>query len=262
MADNLVVVRGAGDLATGVLYVLKNFGYTVVATELENPSSIRRTVSLCEAVYEGVFTVENITGERCEPGDIPAVLARGHIPVLVDPGASVIETLRPDVVVDAIIAKKNIGTAMNMAKIVVGVGPGFTAGRDVHAVVETNRGHDLGRVILNGSAQPDSGVPGVIGGYAKERVLYAPKAGRITNIKKIGDHVEAGEAVATVDGQPVLSAISGTLRGLIRDGYPVIKGFKTADVDPRDVSAHCHTISDKARLVGFGTLLAIQMLKK
>jgi len=260
MANGIVVVRGAGDIATGILYILKNFGYTTVATELEAPSSIRRTVSLCEAVYEGIYSVENITGEFCGHKDIRKVLSKGHIPVLVDPEASVIGALRPDIVVDAIIAKKNTGTSIDMAETVIGIGPGFVAGRDVHAVVETNRGHDLGRVILSGSAQADSGVPGLIGGYSKERVIYAPRAGRIKNIKNIGDHVQAGEAVAMVEGEPVLSHISGTLRGLIRDGYPVTKGFKTADVDPRDVSAHCRTISDKARLVGFGALLAIQIL--
>jgi xanthine dehydrogenase accessory factor len=262
MNNRLVVVRGAGDLATGILYILKNFGYSIVVTELAAPSAIRRTISLCEAVYEGVYSVENITGERCEAKDVPGVLAKGHIPVLVDPEAKIIQTLRPDVVVDAIIAKKNLGTTMDMAGTVIGVGPGFTAGGDVHAVVETNRGHTLGRVITEGPAQKDSGMPGVVGGYARERVIYAPASGRIKNIASIGSHVESGQTIATVNGESVRANISGILRGLIRDGYPVTDGFKTADVDPRDVPAYCYTVSDKARLIGFGTLLAIQMLSK
>ncbi len=257
-----MVVRGAGDLATGILYILKNFGYSVVATELAAPSAIRRTVSLCEAVYEGEFTVENITGELCRGKDVPRVLARGHIPVLVDPEAKIIQALKPDVVVDAIIAKKNLGTGLDMAKTVVGVGPGFTAGEDVHAVVETKRGHNLGRVILEGPAQRDSGVPGTVGGFARERVIYAPASGKIKNIAGIGSHVEAGQTIAKINDADVVANIGGTLRGLIRDGYPVTAGFKTADVDPRDVPEHCYTISDKARLIGFGTLLAIHTLSK
>ncbi len=262
MNNNLVLVRGAGDLATGIIYILKMFGFDVAAAELANPASIRRTVSLCEAVYEGTYTVEGFTAERCEPKDVTNILSKGRIPLLVDPEASIIRTLKPGIVVDAIIAKQNIGTNMGMAKIVIGAGPGFTAGRDVHAVVETNRGHNLGRVILRGSAQADSGVPGVIGGYSKERVVYAPRAGKIKTINKIGDHVEAGAVIATVEGKPVRANISGVLRGLIRDGYAVSRGFKTADVDPRDAASYCYTISDKARLVGFGVLQAIRILSK
>lgn len=262
MNENLVFVRGAGDLATGIISILKTFGFDVVAAELANPASIRRSVALCEAVYEGAYTVEGFTAERCGPRDVQNILSKGRIPLLVDPEAENIRALNPGIVVDAIIAKKNTGTNMDMAKIVIGAGPGFTAGSDVHAVVETNRGHDLGRVILQGGAQADSGVPGVIGGYAKERVVYAPRAGVIRTIKKIGDHVEAGEVIATVEGEPVRANIGGVLRGLIRDGYPVFSGFKTADVDPRDVPAHCYTISDKARLIGFGVLQAIRILSK
>jgi xanthine dehydrogenase accessory factor len=262
MNSNLVVVRGAGDLATGILYALKNFGYDVVAAELKNPSSIRRTVSLCEAVYENTYTVENVTAERSTPATIPSVLAAGRIPVVIDRDAKIIASLRPGIVVDATIAKKNIGTTIDMAPMVIGVGPGFTAGSDVHAVVETKRGHMLGRVILKGAAEPNSGIPGVVNGYAMERVIYAPREGIIQNIRQIGDHVEAGETIATVDGEAVTARISGTLRGLIRDGYHVTEGFKTADVDPRDNPSHCYTISDKARLIGFGVLLAIKMLSQ
>lgn len=262
MSTKLVIVRGAGDLATGILYTLYHFGYAVAATELEYPSSIRRTVSFSEAVYEGRYTVENVTAVRCDnPLDMNSILEEGSIPVLIDPDGKYIWEIKPDIVVDAMLAKKNLGTAMDMAKIVIGAGPGFIAGQDVHAVVETKRGHNLGRVILSGQAAADTGIPGTIAGYSKERVIYSPKAGKIRNIKKIGDFIRAGEAIATVDGDGVASNINGTLRGLIRDGYIVTKDFKIADVDPRDVYGHCFTISDKARMVGFGTLYAIHMLE-
>ena len=263
MSAKLVIVRGAGDLATGILYTLYHFGYAVAAAELQHPSSIRRTVSFSEAVYEGRFTVENVTAERCDHfADLNRILNEGNIPVLIDPEGKCIGNLKPDIVVDAILAKKNTGTNMGMAKIVIGAGPGFTAGKDVHAIVETKRGHNLGRVILSGQAQPDTGIPGTIGGYSKERVIYSPKSGIIRNIKQIGDRVRTGEAIATVDGTAIVSHIDGTLRGLIRDGYVVNEDFKIADVDPRDVHDHCFTISDKARLIGFGTLYAIHLLNK
>lgn len=262
MKAKLVVVRGAGDLATGILYTLYHFGYAVVAAELEHPSAIRRMVSFSEAVYEGRFTVENITAQRCDnPLELDSILKSGRIPILIDPQGKCIRDLSPDIVVDAILAKKNLGTSMDMAKIVIGAGPGFTAGKDVHAVVETKRGHDLGRVILSGQAERDTGIPGTVGGYSKERVIYSPKAGIINNIKKIGDSVQAGEAIAAVDGAAITSQISGILRGLIRDGFPVTQGFKIADVDPRGARDHCFTISDKARMIGFGTLHAIHMLE-
>jgi len=263
MNHKRVVVRGGGDLATGVIYILKSFGYQVIATEVEKPSAIRRSVALCEAVYDGEKTVENLTGVRCtDLTEINDVLAAGHVPVLVDPQSKIIGDIKPDIVIDAIIAKKNLGTSISMAPIVIGVGPGFVAGQDVHAVVETSRGHQLGRMILEGSAMPNTGVPGVIGGYSLERVIYAPKSGIIKCINKIGDHVQASETIATVEGVPVKTKISGILRGIIRDEYEVTEGFKTADVDPRDVYDHCFSISDKARMIGFGTLFAINHLSK
>ncbi len=263
MMDKTVVVRGAGDLATGVIYILKHFGFRVIATEIEKPSAIRRTVALSEAVYDGIATVEDVTAVLCgSQNEIENTLNDDKVPLLIDPKSRVIEEIKPDIVVDAIIAKKNLGTDMHMAPIVVGLGPGFCAGKDVHAVVETARGHELGRMILNGSAKPNTGVPGVIGGYSHERVIYAPKAGIIRCFKKIGDHVDADEIIADVDGAPVKAKIGGILRGLIRDGFTVTEGFKTADVDPRDVYDHCFSISDKARMIGFGTLFAINHLLK
>ncbi len=263
MKGKFVVVRGAGDLATGVIYILKHFGFSVIATEIEKPSAIRRAVALSEAVYDGIATVEDITAARCDnEADIVKAFNLGYVPVLVDPKSDIINETKPDFVVDAIIAKKNLGTSKNMAPIVIGLGPGFCAGGDVHAVVETARGHELGRMILGGSAKPNTGVPGMIGGYSHERVIYAPKAGIISCHKQIGDHVQADEIIADVDGAPVKSKISGILRGLIRDGYEVTQGFKTADVDPRDVYDHCFSISDKARMIGFGTLFAINHFLK
>lgn len=250
-------------MATGVIYILKHFGFQVIATEIEKPSAIRRTVALSEAVYDGNATVEDVTAIRCgNHADIIKTLDAGYVPVLIDPKSRIIDDMKPDIVVDAIIAKKNLGTRLGMAPIVIGLGPGFTAGEDVHAVVETARGHELGRMILNGSAKPNTGVPGMIGGYSHERVIYAPQTGVICCHKKIGDRVFGGEIIADVDGAPVKSKINGILRGLIRDGYEVTEGFKTADVDPRDVYDHCFSISDKARMIGFGTLFAINHILK
>lgn len=261
MKNKLVVVRGAGDLATGVIYILSSFGYRVVATEVEKPSAIRRTVALSEAVYVGRYSVENITGVLCEGLDkVNDALCNSEVPVVIDPRSDIIKELKPDIVVDAIIAKKNLGTSMDMAPIVIGVGPGFSAGKDVQAVVETSRGHQLGRVITKGEAAKNTGVPGKIEGYGHERVIYAPADGIIENLSAIGDHVEAGHVIAKVAGCPVKAKISGVLRGLIRDGFAVTKGMKTADVDPRNVYGHCFTISDKARMVGYGTLFAINEL--
>ncbi len=263
MSEKLVIIRGAGDLATGVIYILKHFNYTVIATETDKPSAIRRTVSLCEAVYDGTATVEGVTAVLCDNmSEIIKAQHQDFVPIVIDPQCQIIKDLKPDIVVDAIIAKKNTGTDRHMAPVVIGLGPGFTAGKDVHAVVETARGHHLGRMILNGTAQPNTGIPGMIGGYSHERVIYAPAAGIVKCCKNIGDHVQQGETIAEVSGIPVNAKISGILRGLIRDGYAVIKGFKTADIDPRDVYDHCFSISDKARMIGFGTLFAINHLTK
>ena len=256
---SLVVVRGAGDLATGIIIRLVRSGFRVVALESPNPSAIRRTVSLSEAMYEGTARVEGVTGIRCdrvpefwEPGD--------PVPVLDDPECRCLERLAPAALVDAIVAKRNLGTRRGMAPVVVAVGPGFVAGLDADAVVETRRGHDLGRVLLTGTAEPDTGVPGLIAGFRAERVLHAPRAGRVEAIRAIGDLVAAGEPVLAIEGEPVAAAISGVLRGLIRPGYLARAGLKIADVDPRCVAAHCHSVSDKARAVAGGVLEAVLML--
>ena len=266
IAETLVLVKGGGDLATGVSHRLHRAGFPVVITEIENPTMVRRTVSFAECLYTDAWSVEGIPSApaRGETPDAKAedarvILGRGSIPVMADARAEAVACLRPTVVVDAILAKRNLGTCIEDAEVVVGLGPGFTAGVDCHAVIETSRGHDLGRVILEGAAKPDTGVPGPIGGYTTERLLRAPQAGVFASIAKIGDVVNAGETVGLVGDAAVRSAIDGVLRGLLRDGIQVPTGFKVGDVDPRAEPAHCHTISDKSRAIGGGTLEAIMM---
>jgi len=267
--QHTIVVRGAGDLATGVIARLVHAGFRVVALESPTPSAIRRTVCLSEAMYEGRAQVEDIEAIRVDSVDAAlALLANagpsGPVPVLADPKAESLAAIKPLALVDAIIAKRNLGTRRGMAPIVVALGPGFEAGVDADAVIETNRGHHLGRILLSGQAEPNTGVPGIIAGAGRERVLYAPVAGVIENLTQIGDQVEADQAVLAVVGDTgrvlVRSALQGTVRGLIRPGYPAHAGLKVADVDPRCVREHCHTISDKARALGGGVLEAVLML--
>lgn len=256
----LVIVRGAGDISTGTIHRLHRAGFAVLALESERPSAIRRRVAFSEAIYDGAATVEGVTAVRIDGVDaISVTLARGEVPLLVDPAGESIRLLRPAAVVDAILAKRNLGTRMDMAPLTVALGPGFIAGRDVDYVIETMRGHDLGRIIASGSAAPNTGVPGTIAGYGIERVIHAPAAGVFRMRRDIGSVVEAGEAVgliATPEGEvPVPAKIAGLLRGVLRDGYPVGKGFKLADVDPRlDQLKNCDTISDKARCIAGSVL--------
>lgn len=256
----LIVVRGGGDLATGTIHRLWSAGFRVLVLETARPAAIRRQVSLCEAVYEGRATVEGLTAVRIEaPEEADAVWAEGNIPTLIDPEGKCLETIQPAVLVDAIIAKKNLGTHRGMAPCTIALGPGFTAGVDVDVVIETSRGHDLGRVITSGTARPNTGRPGNIGGYTVERVIHAPAAGALRNIRAIGDLVEKGELIARIETQSeavmVRATISGIIRGLIRDGYPVTEGFKIADIDPRrEELANCFTISDKARCIAGSVL--------
>ena len=269
----LIICRGGGDLATGIVHRLFRAGFPVLVLETDSPAAIRRQVSFSEAVYDGTATVEGVTAERIASADRAAVdhvLEAGRVPLLVDPEGSSIPLLKPDIVVDAIIAKKNLGTAKEMAPLVIGVGPGFTAGEDVDLVVESMRGHNLARIFTTGSALPNTGIPGNIGGFTKERVLHAEAAGYMKNIRKIGDIVEKGEEIAriyekmTEDGTfsgsyvSVEASISGIIRGLIREGYHFQKGFKIADIDPRESElANCFTISDKARNIGGSVLEAV-----
>lgn len=257
----LVFVRGAGDLATGIAVRLHRAGCAVSMTDIAQPTTVRRTVAFSEAVRLGETEVEGVRA-RCVPdaAAAEACMAEGLVAVLVDPRAEALPELCPDAVVDAIIAKRNLGTAIDMARAVIGVGPGFTAGVDCHAVVETRRGHNLGRVIWEGSAEPDTGVPGIIAGHGADRVLRAPAAGAFEPVRAIGDTVRAGDVVATVAGSPVPATIDGVLRGLLAPGVPVEPGMKAGDIDPRGVAAHCFSISDKARAVGGGVLEAVLAL--
>lgn len=257
----LALIRGAGDLATGIALRLWHSGISIVMTDLPHPTAIRRTVAFSEAIFTGTWQVEDATAKHahCAPEALE-LLKAGQIPVLADPALTCLPALKPEVLVDAILAKKNLGTTMDMAPIVIGVGPGFTAGTDCHAVVETMRGHDLGRVILRGSAMPNTNIPGLIGGFAGERVIRAPKDGCFRPLRQIGDHVEAGETVAHVEDVPVNCTISGVLRGILPENTPVTAGMKAGDVDPRDDAAYCRTVSDKAAAVGGGVLEAILRL--
>ena len=266
----LVVVRGGGDMATAVVHRLWSAGFRTLVLETECPAAIRRQVAISEAVYEGKASVEGMTAMRiASVKEMEAVFKAGCVPLLVDSSGESIAALCPDVVIDAIIAKKNLGTHMAMAPLTVALGPGFEAGRDVHAVIETMRGHNLGRVITKGSAVPNTGIPGNIGGYAAERVIHAQEAGILKNVRKIGDFVQAGETIAVIEhggeSTEVAASITGIIRGLIRDGFPVTKGFKIADIDPRkEEYQNCFTISDKARCIAGSVLelVCAQYVKK
>ena len=235
--EKRIVVRGGGDLATGTIHRLWSAGLRVLVLEAEHPAAIRRQVSLCEAVYEGETTVEGLRAVRVASlAEADAVWAQNAVPILVDPKGSCLAAAKPAVLVDAIIAKKNLGTTLDMAPLTIALGPGFVAGQDVDVVVETKRGHKLGRVI------------------------HSPAAGVFRNRRAIADFVEAGETIAlleTPEGKtvPVTTQLSGILRGLLRDGYPVPKGFKVADVDPRrEELENCFLISDKARCIAGSVL--------
>ena len=261
----LVALKGAGDLATGVIHRLVRAGFPVMAMELPQPTVLRRTVAFAGAVTSGEMTVEGITAQRAgSVEDIQAAIKNGLVPVVVDPDDILLKQMHPTVLVEATLSKHNSGITMDDAPIVIALGPGYEAGKDVHAVIETNRGHNLGRVYLEGYAETNTGVPGPIGGYSSERLLRAPYAGMIYGIHQIGDTVQAGETIAFVkanvasnDEVPVIAAISGILRGLVHDGLPVSPGMKVGDIDPRAVREHCFTISDKSRAVAGGVLEAI-----
>ena len=295
----LIICRGAGDLATGIIHRLHRAGHRVIALETDYPAAIRRQVSFCEAVYDGSAAVEGVTArlvpaladaetdtetysaindtpadhiasEKWDSSAIKAVLEAGEVPFLIVPKGDSIELLKPDVVVDAIIAKKNLGTTIDMAPLVIGVGPGFTAGQDVHLVIESMRGHNLARIITDGMAQPNTGVPGNIAGFTSERVIHAPAAGYIHDVRKIGDIVQKEDEIARIypdkesydnalsEYVPVNATITGIIRGLIREGYYFREGFKIADIDPRESElTNCFTISDKARSIAGSVLEAV-----
>lgn len=259
----LVLIRGAGDIASGVALRLYNAGFHVIMTERKKPTAIRRTVSFCEAVTNGSAEVEGVTSVLADsPMDALEALKKGVIPVLVDEYNSSLDIICPDVLVDAIIAKKNLGTHKEDAPIVIALGPGFTAGKDCHAVIETMRGHNLGRVFYDGEAMRDTKTPGNIGGYTTERVIKAAADGYFSGIAPIGSVVRAGDVIGRIGDTPVLSKIDGMLRGVLSDGVEVYEGMKCGDVDPRCEFWHCFTVSDKARSIGGGVLEAIMRLSK
>lgn len=259
LRDTLILIKGAGDLATGVALRLYRSGFPLVMTELPQPLMVRRTVSFGEAVNLERVQVEGVTAVHVSDAATAQVLAAQPlagrpIPILVDPEAGCRVLLEPAVVVDAIMAKCNLGTAITDAPLVVALGPGFSAGSDCHAVIETNRGHNLGRPIYQGSAEPNTGVPGDVGGKTIERLLKAPVAGVIEDRADIGQRVVQGQVVAAIDGHEVRARIDGILRGLVRSGMWVYAGLKIGDIDPRAEPAHCFTVSDKALAIGGGVL--------
>lgn len=263
MINDKVIVRGGGDIASGTIQKLYRSGFKVLVLETERPTAIRRNVAFSEAVYEGETVVEDVKAVLVKDmSEIVRAWEDDFIPVAVDMEGKLIDIIKPYVVIDAILAKKNLGTNINMAPITIALGPGFCAGRDVNVVIETMRGHNLGRLIFNGFAMENTGIPGIIAGYAKERVIYSSCDGIIKNIKKIGDIVDKGEVIATVGDEDVKANIPGLLRGIIRDGTSVYKGLKIADVDPRlKEIENYNSISDKARCIGGGVLEAILLMK-
>ncbi|MFH1502046.1 MAG: selenium-dependent molybdenum cofactor biosynthesis protein YqeB [Candidatus Eisenbacteria bacterium] len=261
--DGLVVVRGGGDLGTGVAHRLFVAGYRVVVLETEHPTVVRRSAAFAEAVTSGSASVEEVEARLANLADLESPEGRGvadrpdWVPVLVDPRGAAIAALHPDAVVDARMAKVNLGTARDDAPVTVGLGPGFTAGGDVDFVVETARGHSLGRVILEGTALPNTGVPGLVGGVGAARVIRAPASGSFVSARAIGDLVREGDVVGTVGGREARAAVAGLLRGLVAEGVELREGQKLGDVDPRGATVDHARISDKARSIGGAVLEAL-----
>lgn len=253
-----VLIKGAGDLATGIAYRLSKCGFEIVMTETAVPTTVRRTVAFSQAVYDSECVVEGMKAVLVHNmAEIEKAHAEKAIPVIVDEKAAIIDEYHPDILVDAIIAKRNLGTSIDRAKLVIGVGPGFTAGVDCHYVVETKRGHYLGKVITEGSAIPNTGVPGMINGYAAERIIRALAEGEFSPIHHIGDTVEKGEIVATAGGTDIPALMPGIIRGMLQEGVHVVPGMKCGDIDARCEYEYCFQISDKARSIGGGVLEAI-----
>ena len=258
ISEMIILLRGGGDIATGTAWRLHHSGFKVVITEIGQPMAVRRTVAFCEAVYDGSAIVEGIEARLARgTEEVVPIWEQGKIPLLVDSAADSKHVLKPHVLVDAILGKKNLGTAMTDAPLVMGLGPGFEVGKDVHFIVETNRGHHLGRLLTRGSAEPNTGVPGPVQGFTSERVLRAPAHGLFHNVLDIGDMVEPGDEVGSVSGKAVRAEIGGVIRGLIRPGINVSEGLKIGDVDPRGQRELCESISEKALAIAGGVLEGI-----
>ncbi|RLT41896.1 MAG: EF2563 family selenium-dependent molybdenum hydroxylase system protein [Chloroflexi bacterium] len=263
-SDTLVLIKGGGDLATGAAWRLHRCGFPVVMTELARPLAVRRAVAFAQAVFDGEHTVEGVTARLTALEDVPGVLAAHEIPVLVDTNTDCLRAIAPVVLVDARVAKRNIDTSIHDAPLVLALGPGYTAGVDCHAVIETNRSHNLGRVLWQGRAEADTGDPGPLPGVLNDssRVLRAGVSGRFISFARIGDRLPAGETIGVIrrpggEEAPVLAPFTGVVRGLIHESTPVNTGMKIGDMDPRIQAEHAFTISDKSLAIGGGVLEAI-----
>ena len=261
LSELIVLIKGGGEVASSIAHRLHRSHFRVCLTEIANPLAVSRGTAFSEAVSDGVKTIEAVTAELVSSSseEIYRVWRQENIPIVIDPEAAIKEELKPDVLIDAIMAKRNTGSKISDALLVIGLGPGFYAGRDVHIVVESNHSNNLGRVILEGEAERDTGTPVAIGGLAKERVVWASQTGIFTTDKEIGDSVIAGEVVGRVGDQPLEVPISGILRGLIRDGVRVSKNTKLVEVDPINDRAVCYVIRDKMRAIAGGVLEAIML---
>ena len=259
LKQRVVAIKGAGEMATGIAYRLFQANLKhLFMMEIENPLAVRRRVSFCEAVHDDAIIVEGVMGKRVvSANQASSCWDTGCIPIIVDPSWKSIHAFQPDIVVDAILAKRNLGTARAEAELVIGLGPGFEGGNDVHVVVETNRGHHLGRIIRNGQAEPNTGIPGNIAGYTAQRVLRAPCAGIFKTSVSLGERVKKNDVIGFVGDQPVIAEIDGVLRGVIRDNTWVKNRLKIGDIDPRGKQEYCTTISEKARAIGGSVLEAI-----
>lgn len=262
MFNDIVIIRGGGDLASATIQKLHRSGFRVLVLEVPMPTSIRRNVSFSEAIYEGEIVIEGIIGVRVKSlSEIENAWSNKKVPVIIDELGEYIKKIKPRIVVDAIIAKKNMGTTKNMADITIALGPGFIAGEDVNIVIETNRGHNLGRLIFIGEAAKNTGIPGNIMGFSKDRVIHSSFAGIMVNVRNIGDEVEKDEVIAYIGDKEVKAKIAGLLRGILRSGSIVTEGFKIADIDPRlSEKINCYSISDKARSIAGGVLEAVLYL--
>lgn len=261
--ENLVLIRGAGDIATGVAVRLHHAGFQVIMTDLPKPTVIRRSVSFAQSIYTKMTQVEDVTAIHAKNDkDAKTIIANGHIPVLIDKSCQYLSSLKPKFVVDAILAKHNLGTHKTMAPITIALGPGFIAGEDCHAVIETNRGHYLGKIIYQGKTADNTGIPGNIGGYTYERVLRSPCNGLFNSDRQIGELVNEGDIIAYIDKTPIYAPLSGMIRGLLQNNLTVSKGFKVGDIDPRGSKADYTTISDKARAIGGSVLEAMMYLNR
>ena len=253
-----VLIRGGGEMASGIAHRLHQCHMRVAILEIAAPTAVRRSVAFADAVFNGRQAIEGVEAIRVATiADAQAAWSRGAIPLLIDPDAALGKALNPAVLVDAIMAKRDSATKLTDAPLVIGVGPGFIVGQNVHAVVESNRGYHLGRVIWQGGAEPDTGVPAAVAGHTEARVLRAPRHGRFKALRQIGDRVEAGETIGEIAGEPVSSTIAGLIRGMLHDGVETQRGMKLGDVDPRGEREYVDSISDKARAIGGGVLEAI-----